>query len=137
MREVIFDQPERVGSWVMEQMGANWFPGRGQAFGILEDGELFAGVAFTDWNRQSLCMHVACLPGKLWASPSFLQACFRYPFEHLSCQKVIAPIGSSNTKSRQFVEHIGFVLEATLKDAYPDGDLLFYTMAKADCLWLT
>jgi hypothetical protein len=36
----------------------------------------------------------------------------------------------------RFIEHIGFILEATLKDCAPKGDLLIYTMAKDQCKWL-
>jgi RimJ/RimL family protein N-acetyltransferase len=48
-----------------------------------------------------------------------------------------APISSSNKRSIKFVEHLGFTLEATLKDACKDGDMLLYSMTKEKCRWLT
>jgi RimJ/RimL family protein N-acetyltransferase len=137
VKHVVLDAPEVVGAWVMEQQSASWWKGRGTAIGYCDGQELVAGVVFENWNRSSLCMHIAALPGRLWATRAFLVPCFQYPFNQLGCKKVIAQVGSSNEKSRRFVEHVGFTLEATLKDAYPDGDLLLYTMTRAECRWLT
>lgn len=137
MKELIINEPDLIGAWVMEQQCSRWLRGRGQAIGLVENGQIIAGTVFEGWNGASLHMHVAALPDRHWATKKFITACFRYPFNQLGCEKVIAQVGSSNEKSRRFVEHVGFVLEATLKDAYPKGDLLLYTLAKADCRWLT
>lgn len=48
-----------------------------------------------------------------------------------------APVAASNMRSRKFVEHLGFTLEATLTDACTDGDLILYRMIKNKCRWLT
>jgi RimJ/RimL family protein N-acetyltransferase len=66
-----------------------------------------------------------------------LQFCFYYPFVQLGCRRITGLVPSVNLAARKFDENLGFVLEATLKDAHPEGDLLVYVMHKGDCRWLS
>jgi RimJ/RimL family protein N-acetyltransferase len=66
----------------------------------------------------------------------YLWFVFYFPFIQLGVTKIIAPVESGNLACRRFIEHIGFILEATLKDCAPKGDLLIYTMRKDQCKWL-
>lgn len=61
---------------------------------------------------------------------------FAYPFLQLRVQKILGLVAGSDKAVRAFDEHLGFVLEATLKDAHPEGDLLVYSMTKSQCRWL-
>jgi RimJ/RimL family protein N-acetyltransferase len=108
----------------------------GHALGYETNGELTAGVLYTDWNGRALQIHVAAKPGKHWLHPEFLFTVFWYPFEQLGAAKLLGPIAENNAACRRFVTHLGFVLEATLKDAHPGGDLLIYSMTRAQCRWL-
>ena len=136
MKTVILNQPDRVGRWVAERTDGQWIEGRGFAFGLEEEGELIAGVIFDSWNGASLCMHVAAKPGARWLTRDFIRVCFYYPFVQLRAKKILGLVGSGNTAARRFDEHLGFVLEATLADAHPDGDLLVYSMTPEQCRWL-
>lgn len=136
MKQIVIDQPERVSKWVTEQQGRKFTSARGTGIGLEVDGELIAGVLFDSWNGASMYVHIAALPGRVWANREFLRICFAYAFQQVQCKKLIGMAGSKNFKARRFDEHIGFVLEATLKDAHPDGDLIIYTMTKEQCRWL-
>lgn len=81
-------------------------------------------------------LHIATDMTKKWMNRDYLWYVFYYPFEQLRLKKIICPIESTNEICCRFVEHIGFVLEATLKDAAPKGDLLIYSMTKDQCKWL-
>lgn len=81
-------------------------------------------------------LHIATDGSKKWMNRNYLWYVFYYPFKQLGVNKIICPIESSNKVCISFVEHIGFVHEATLKDAAPKGDLLIYSMAKDQCKWL-
>ena len=128
---------ERVGPWTMTRMGSEWYPGMGYALGYEVDGKLIAGVAYTDWNGASLQMHVAAEPGRRWLRREFLFTSFWYPFEQLRCRKVLGVIAASNADSLAFARNLGFTLEATLKDAHPNGDLLVHSMTREQCKWLS
>jgi RimJ/RimL family protein N-acetyltransferase len=120
----------------MEQVGASWIPGIGYALGYEEDGKLICGVLYTDWNGRAIQGHVAAIPGKQWVRREFLFTAFWYPFIQLRCSKIIGPVPAANHEARRFDEHLGFVLEATLKDAHPTGDLLLLSMTRDQCRWL-
>ena len=137
MKYIIADQPELVGNWVLEQQGAKWNPGRGQAIGLFEDERIIAGVVFDSWNGASMCIHVAAVPGARWRTRQYLNVVFYYAFEQMGCKKLLGLVGSGNKVAQRFDEHLGFVLEATLEAAHPDGNLLVYSMTKEQCRWLT
>jgi RimJ/RimL family protein N-acetyltransferase len=77
------------------------------------------------------------MESKRWMVREFLWFVFYFPFVQLEVTKIIAPVESGNLDCRRFIEHIGFNLEATLKDCAPKGDLLIYTMARDQCKWLS
>lgn len=135
-KQIIVDDPDRFGAWVLEQQDAVWCPGRGQAIGLVDGDKILAGVIFDSWNGASLCMHVAAVPGARWMTREFLYITFAYPFQQLGCKKLLGLVGSSNKAAQRFDEHLGFVLEATLEAAHPDGSLLVYSMTKEQCRWL-
>lgn len=137
MSQIIVGADSWVGPWVCERAGGVWTPGRGVAIGLATDtGELRAGVLFEDYNGANLLMHVAAVPGRTWLHREFLWYCFYYPFMENGCKRVTGIVPSTNLEARRFDEHLGFTLEATLKDAHPDGDLCVYVMRKEDCRWL-
>lgn len=136
VKQIVLDAPEEVGPWVANRTGAVWTRGRGTAIGLFSDEGWIAGVIYDSWNGRSLCMHVAAVPGARWMTKDYLQVCFAYPFLQLGCSKLIGLVGEGNMQARKFDEHLGFVLEATLEDAHPDGKLLVYTMTKEQCRWI-
>lgn len=139
MKQVIFGDAavsQSICSWVSERAGGSWVLGQATAIGLMEDGELIAGVVFDSWNGASCCMHVAAQEGKKWMTPSYLKVCFAYPFHQLKVNKILGLVGSKNEAALQFDLHLGFVPEATLEGAHPDGSLLVLSMTKAQCRWL-
>ncbi len=134
MKRIFGGHDDLVGNWVMQRTGGTWTKGRGVGIGLLDsDRGLIAGVVFDSWNGASVCMHVAAVPGSRWMTREYLKFCFSYPFEQLKVKKILGLVGSQNLAAQRFDEHLGFVLEATLNDAHPDGALLIYTMTAAQC----
>jgi hypothetical protein len=125
-----------LGEWIAQENKGDFIPGRSSYIGLLrEDGVILAVSEFADWNGASVLMHCAS-GGKNWLNRDFLWFSFYYPFEQLKVNKIISPVGSDNYPCRRFIEHIGFSLEATLKDCSPAGDTLIYTMSRTACRWL-
>jgi hypothetical protein len=46
------------------------------------------------------------------------------------------PVVSNHAKSLKLVTKMGFVEEARLKNAAPDGDIIFLTLAQEKCRFL-
>lgn len=131
------DQPDQVGPWVLLQQGeSRWFPGRGQAFGLVEDGEIKAGVIYENWNGKSIFAHISKAPDYIFRDRRFLKLCFSYAFDQLACHSILGLVGSGNLAAQRLDRHFGFELKATLEGAHPDGSLLIFSMTREQCRWL-
>lgn len=130
---IVTGEDERVGSWVCERTGGRYV--EGSTVGLEKNGKLVAGVLYDHFNKASIAMHVAG-EGKHWLNREYLWFCFWYPFEQLKVRKVIGFVPSVNADALRFDKHLGFVEEARLKDAHPDGDLLLLTMTRKQCRYL-
>lgn len=136
MKRVLLGRSQLVAEFVKQRVEGLWSTADLVGIGLVEDDRLIAGVLYDCYNGSSMCMHVAAVPGRHWMTKDFLRVVFAYPFRQVGVQKLIGLVGSGNVDARRFDENIGFVLEATLKGAHPDGDLLVYTMTREQCRWL-
>jgi len=109
-----------------------YFAARSEAIG-LKRGEIVAGVIYENWNHQSIWCHIA-IEGRL--TPEYLAAIFDYPFNVCQVKKIILPVRSDNEDSTRMVKKMGFFQEGCIKDARPEGDLVFWTMQRNDCKYL-
>ncbi len=122
-----------VGHWVAAKIDGSFWAEKSTAIGLEKDGELIAGVIYENYNGRSLVVHLA-IEGRI--NRKFLAAVFGYGFKTCGIEKAIAPVSSANTKIKSLVEKMGFVKEATVKDADPRGDVELYTMRRKDCRFL-
>lgn len=134
MKSLICDQSDLVSQWVVARTGGTWIPETFSAIGLAEDGVIVAGTCYEQFNGRSVVMSVA-LEQPL--TPRFLFASFDYPFNQLGATKVIGLVDSQNLAAVRLDRHLGFELEATLKEAGPRGDLLIFTMTRDQCKWLS
>ncbi len=127
---------QEVVQWVAKR--TNEYGNFGCAHGIgWQRAGLVAGVAYCEWNGPNIVCHIASDGSKRWATKTYLWAIFHYPFSQLKVNRITVCVGFGNYASRNFVEHLGFELEASLKEAHPSGDLMIYSMRKSQCRWLT
>lgn len=139
MKKIIVGKNWIVGPWVAERTRGRYsIPLNDPTIGLAEDGRLIGGVTYTGFNGANIQMHSACLEGHegIWLNREFLCYVFWYPFMQLNCKRVTACVAASNDVALDFDTKLGFVHEATLKDALPDGDMLILRMMKEDCRWL-
>jgi len=126
--KIVYQDP-RILPWMMQKMDALYAPELTVTFGLERKGEIVSGVAFDHYNGASIAAHI-CLKNKFSITKEFLHVCFDYAFNQAKVKKVLGFVNSTNKDAQKFNEHIGFKLEAVIKNAMPDGDLLFYTMTK-------
>lgn len=134
MNKIITGQDARVGEWVASRTGGKFSPVLATTIGLERNGELISGVIIDTWNGASCVIHVAAEKG--WYSKEYLWFIYHYIFEQMKAKKVIGAVSTGNKAPFHFGKQGGFKLEATLKDACIDGDMLLYTMTKEDCRWL-
>lgn len=127
-----------VGRWVCAQLPAQevWTPGMGAAIGITRAQSLVAGVTFFQFNNTNVWTGIAATDPRA-LSRGILAKLFDYPFRQLKAKRITALVDASNTRSRQFVERLGFSAEATLSASAADGsDQILYRMRQEECRWL-
>lgn len=137
VKRIITGREDIFGPWLAKLLGNVWVPGKGSIIGLWDDNEgPIAGCLYESCNGASIVGSLAGI-GKKWMNREYLWYCYYYPFEQLKVNKIIGIVESGNLAARKLDEHMGFVLEATLKQAAPRGeDLLIYTMTKDQCKWL-
>ena len=126
-------QGSDVGHWVAERVQGKYFAEGSQAIGLERDGQIIAGVIYENWNKASIVCHIA-IEGRM--TKGYLKAIFSYPFEFCKVKKIIVPVSSTHAKSLKLVTNMGFSEEARLKDASPDGDIIFLTLAREKCRFI-
>lgn len=125
-----------VVRWVASRIGDHGnFGVATQAIGWERNGRLVAGVVYADYNGPNVWCHIAS-EGSHWLTRRYLWAIFDYPFNQMNVKRITCPVGEGNSKSRRFVEKLGFKAETTLRAAHPTGDLLLYSMFKESCRWI-
>jgi hypothetical protein len=123
-----------VGTWVARRVNGVFTPENSSCIGLLDKEEnIIAGVWYEMYTKTSIMTHIA-IDGKM--SKEFLAVIFDYPFVQLGVNKLIGPTSSSNEDAIRFNHKLGFVEEARIKDAYPDGDMVLLTMTKDKCRFL-
>lgn len=135
MKQIVSDPKEILGKWLCDRTGGT-YTGEGQYIGLVEGGNILAVVGFEDYNHASIRMHVAA-EGKRWMTREYLRFCFWYPFKQLKVKKIIGLVSSNNEQALRFDKHLGFIEEAIIKDAAPDGDLFILTMTEKQCRFIS
>jgi RimJ/RimL family protein N-acetyltransferase len=95
------------------------------------DGRIMGVVAYEGFTGASCMMH--CAGEGHWLSLNFLRVIFDYPFRVCKLKVVFVSIDSSNTASINLVTKVGYKFEHRLKDAFPNGDAMVFSMRADDC----
>lgn len=136
MQELVFDQKERIGAWVAEQVEqtASW--GSFYAMGVERDGEIVAGIVLNNFNGANATGHFATVKfGKAFVE--LVRHFFDYCFNKCGLLRVTGMMPASNEKAIAFTHKLGFEDEFVMPKGAPDGeDMLFVVMWPDKCRWL-
>lgn len=102
---------------------------------IDDDGKPIAGVVYDGYNEVSISAHI-WMDAERRPSREWFVAIFDYPFNRLCVQKLVGQVNSTNLEAIALDEHFGFTEEGRIKNYSHDGDLIIYTMVKAECIIL-
>jgi hypothetical protein len=130
--QIIDRDPARVGAW-MQQQAAAFYRDGAACIGLEHDGQLVAGALFDYCNGASIFGHIA-ITGRI--TREWLWFISYYPFVQCGREVVIGLVPAANLKARRFDEHFGFKLLGGVPGGDPGGDLLIYTLSRADCRFL-
>lgn len=117
---LIFDEKERVGSWVADQVGQRSTWGSFYAMGAEVNGELVSGVVFNNFNESNATAHIACSkPNKLFLE--LLDHSALYAFKHCGLKRLTGLVEADNEKALKLDQHIGFEIEGVMRQAGSTG----------------
>lgn len=131
---IVFDKPQ-FGRVIAEAAGTAFNPEVDRCIARVENWELWGGVVYQNFTGASIGIHVAAFRDD-WINKDMLWVTFHYPFVQLGCKKLFGQVPASNRKALEFDLKLGFKIEATIADVFPDGDLIVVSMHRDDCRWL-
>lgn len=130
MSMILFNDP-RVVHFVAQSVGSTDCSATA-SIGVEEGGKVVAGVVYDNFNGANIFIHFTVAQG-YQICRGFLRLVFGYAFDCLKAKRITGAFSSANEKVRRFGERLGFQFETLLKDAAPDGDLMFYTLRREQC----
>jgi RimJ/RimL family protein N-acetyltransferase len=103
----------------------------------VEGERLLGGSVYQNYtgSNGSIGIHVASFAPR-WINPELIFQTFHYPFVQLGCRKLFGTVPAKNTAALKFDLKLGFEIEQTIKDVYPDDDMLLVSMLRDNCRWL-
>jgi RimJ/RimL family protein N-acetyltransferase len=117
---LVFDDKERVGAWVAEEVVQRSEWGSFYSMGAEIDGQLVSGIVFNNFNEYNATCHIAVSkPNKLFLE--LLDHAFVYAFEGCGLKRLTGLVEADNSKALKLDEHIGFVKEGIMKQAGSEG----------------
>ncbi len=128
------------GQWIMDRVGGDpYIPNHNHSLmHVSDDGERRGGFVLCQFTGEggSIVGHMAGEHGS-WLTRELLWMLCDYVFNQIKVRKFIA---IANTRAPTTVTmdlRAGFVLEAVVKDGYPDGGhMMVLTMTREQCRWL-
>ena len=135
MAELVYDQKERIGAWVAQQVNqvADW--GSFYALGVVEGDEVIAGVVINNFNGANATCHIAIAKQTKKIIPLFC-AVGDYAFNHCQLKRLTGMVPTNEPHIIEFDKHLGFEEEFVMKDGAPGADMQILVMRPDTCRWL-
>lgn len=103
--------------------------GLATAIGVEKDGDLVAGIVYSDYNPIYKTMQVSMAAiDPRWAQKGVIRALLHYPFEQVGIRKLWSIIPQTNERALRFNVGIGFKKEATLANQFGDDHAIVTRM---------
>jgi len=135
MAELVYDQKERIGAWVAEQVNHNADWGSFYAIGVVSDDSILAGVVINNYNGSNATCHIAIVKQTKQIIPLFRAVC-DYAFRYCKLKRLTGMVPSNEPKILEFDKHLGFEEEFVMKDGAPGADMHVLVMWPDTCRWL-
>jgi len=117
---LVFDDKERVGAWVADQVEQTSSWGDFYAMGAEANGEIVSGVVFNNFNESNSTCHIAVSkPNRLFLE--LLDHAYSYAFGQCKLKRLTGLVASDNHKALRLDKHIGFVEEGVMAKAGRQG----------------
>lgn len=134
---MLFGADKLVADWVQARVDGVYYPPGTVGLGVVHDGDLVAGVTYSNFNGVHLEVVIAADTGSPWASRQTLKHLFGYPFVQLGCEAISVLVPGTNLASLNLATKLGFEPEAFIRFAARDGSpLIILKMYRDTCRWI-
>ncbi len=131
--KLLFDDAERVGDWVSQEIGIPGFVPPYSGVGWLNDeGDMVGGVVFNNFTGPNVEASVAWT-GVL--TRSVLRIIRQYVFEQHPCRRITIHTRASNAGVIDQARRLGFKPEGVHPAYFADDDGVSLGLLKDDCKW--
>jgi len=135
LTRLVFDEKERVGAWVADQVEqtASW--GDFYAMGVERDGKIIAGILFNSFNGSNATCHIA-ISKMTKLARELLNHGWLYAFKVCGLKRLTGMVEADNEKALKLDVHIGFKREAILAQAGAKGqDMVIMVLWPDNYIW--
>jgi len=122
--------------WLEKRVGIS-FSSKAKAIAALKEGtdQIMGMVGYDHFTQNSAQAHYALDTPIAWRA--LAQPSFDYPFMELKLGLLIGMVLSTNTRSLELTEHIGFTPTYRIDDAVAPGvHFVIFEMRREHCRWL-
>ncbi len=100
-----------------------WHPATARTVALLDDDfQPIAVSVFDGWTENSAELSIGTDGTKRWASRDYIDAVYRYGFDHCGKNRLTMVSAASNTQSLVLQEKLGHVKEGVLRDWFGVGE---------------
>lgn len=122
--------------WIQDRVGVAFSP-KARAIAAVDEktGRIAGMVAYDQMTPNSAQTHIA-LDNPI-ALRALMRPAFKYPFEELKLGLLLAFVLSTNLRSLELTEHVGFKPVYRIDDAVAPGvHFVLFEMRRENCRWL-
>lgn len=117
---MIIHGDETLARWVADRIPhVTEFVPPYTAVGVVRDGEIVAGAIYNNFNPPDIHMGFASSHPR-WASKETIRVLLGWPFD-AGCERITVIVKKADSKTRRFVERLGFKMEGVHPKAFPNG----------------
>jgi len=120
---------EQILGIKFDQRTVTWLTSKDQ------DGNILGVVVFSRFTEGNCEITIAALSPHFLSKDFVTKACF-YVFGQLACRRVTAIIAVGNDKSLRLAQQLGFGIEGTLRNWFPQSDAYILGLLPENCKWL-
>ena len=130
------EKEELAEKWASKQLGIKASPSVYKALsGVDKKGDFSCVVLLTNFTARNIDLNI--VGKKNWATPKntikMFNGVFNTIFHELNAVRATALIAKSNVTCQNFVEHLGFLYEGSMRKAYDnDEDMQIYGFLKEE-----
>lgn len=135
MRYIGFDREDEAEMWARERLGIEVAPEFFRAISSVDDNDEFVCVVvLTNFSVRNVDVNVAMDKRKMMPKGTLklFNRVFSFVFDTLRVARATALLRGKNIQAKRITETFGFRLEGTMRNVFPDDDMLVYGLLNDD-----